>query len=464
MEAHKIIVVDDEEIILENIKDYLAGYNLRVFADPVLALKEMEKDYFDIIIVDYKMPNLSGLELLIEGKKNGSYYYGILLTAYADKDILEESINGKLITKVLEKPLRLGVLKRTVDLAIAECKKLKEEREELARLRTFFEHAPRGSAFFNSKIIGLDTSLRDVTGIVAKVADSGANVLISGETGTGKEVIARLVHSMSSRKARPFVKINCGAIPESLIESELFGHCKGSFSGASSDRTGKVALAHEGTLFLDEIAELKLDMQTKLLHVIQDRQIEQIGSNRKIDVDFLLICATNKDLEELMKENRFREDLYYRIDTVPIHIPPLRERLEDLPLLVLHFIDVYSTELNRRNITISPEAMDVCREYSWPGNIRELENVTKRVIILLEENEREISEQDMIHVLPSERGDALVSPIAQLSKRIIDKELDLKGVERLLLEDVLEHFEGSIAEAARNTDISKNRFYAIRNR
>ena len=463
MKEYKIVVIDDEEIILENIRDYFSGYNLSTYSDPLLALKEISNSYYDIVIVDYKMPGLSGLELLIESRKSNSYYYGILLTAYAEKDLLQEFINKNLITKILEKPLRLGILKTIVDSAIAECRKHKEEKKEISRLKSFYENVSGDHVYFNKKVIGLDTSLKNVTEIVSRVSDSNANVLLTGETGTGKEMIARLLHSMGSRNKGPFVKINCGAIPENLIESELFGYSKGSFTGASSDKTGKIALADHGTLFLDEIAELKPDMQTRLLHVIQDRQVEQVGSNRKLNVDFQLITATNKDLKLLIKNNLFRKDLYYRIETVPIKIPPLRERLEDLPVLISHFIDIYSRELNKKDVRISPEAVEALKKYSWPGNIRELENVINRAIILLREDDYLITEQDFTGILSDSIDDELESSIDQLAKLIIDKRQNLKSIENLLLENVLNHFNGNIMEAVRNTDISKNKFYSNKN-
>jgi DNA-binding NtrC family response regulator len=464
MKNYRIMAVDDEKIILESIKDYLYEFNVNTFIDSRQALDELKNNYYDIIIVDYKMPEVSGLELLIESRKSNSYFYGILLTAYADKELLEEFINQNLIKKIIEKPLKLSILKKLITDAIKDCKKKREEEEEVNKFKAYYENILAESNYLNRKIIGMETSLRPVFEKIIHTAKTNENILITGETGTGKEIIARAVHSMSKRKDKPFVKINCGAIPEHLIESELFGYCKGAFTGASSDKSGKIELANSGTLFLDEIGELKPDMQTRLLHVIQDKQLERLGSNKVIDVDFRLVSATNKNLKDFVHKNLFREDLFYRIETIPIQIPPLRERLNDLNSLIKYFLEIFSKELNKKNIAIDSEAVEKLKEYSWPGNIRELENVIKRAIILLPDNQYVIHEDQFFYLSLSrkENNNNFNDLIDQISKLIINKKHSLKETEKLILNSILDNFNGNVMDAVRNTNIAKNKFYRNR--
>ena len=457
----KIMIVDDEEIILESVKDFLSEYCINTFIDPTEALKELKSHYYDIVIADYRMPNLSGLDLLLEAKKANSYFYGILLTAYAEKKLLEDFINRNLIKKVIEKPLKLPLIKRNIDEAIVECKKNQDREIEIQKLKSYYENAFDDSLFMNKEIIGVNSGLKDVFITVKKVASINENILITGETGTGKELIARTIHCLSSRREKSFVKINCGAIPDSLIESELFGHNKGAYTGAYTDKKGKIELANGGTLFLDEIAELKLELQTKLLHVIQDKTVERVGGNKVIKVDFRLIAATNKDLPTQIRKKLFRQDLYYRINTVPLHLPSLRERIDDLPLLIDYFINLYSKEIGKKHVSIDQKAVERLKTYSWPGNIRELENVLKRVLILLDDNTQVIKREtfDYLFTPYTKTEYTIEKAIKQICRSIIQKKKNLKSIEKNILTSILEHFNGNVGEAVRNTAIPKDRFY-----
>ncbi|MBN2078521.1 MAG: sigma-54-dependent Fis family transcriptional regulator [Spirochaetes bacterium] len=464
MKGFRIMVVDDEEIILDSIKDYLGDYAIRVFQKPEEASRDMEENNYDIIVSDYKMPGMNGLDFLSAAREKDAYLYGILLTAYADKDLLGQFIDRDVIRKVLEKPLRLEILKDAIDQGIEECRAMREERDRTANLEIVCREAFKGLDFLNDIIIGIDGGLREVFKKVEYIAPTNENVLITGETGTGKEVVARAIHFSSARKDCPFIKINCGAIPDTLIESELFGYVRGAFSGAQRDKPGKIELARGGTLFLDEIGELQPDMQTRLLHVVQERRIERLGSNASIDVDFRLISATNRNLENAIREKRFREDLYYRINTFPIHIPPLRERDADLPLLIAYLASKYTRELGYNKIFIDDTAVEKLKGYAWPGNIRELENVIKRAMLLRGADGGAITADDFAYLFQDAGGVELSYDCAidVIKESILSTQSDLKTVEREIINSILAHFDGNVMEAVKHSGIPKDRFYRNR--
>ena len=464
MEDFRILAVDDEQVILENIQDFLHEYNLEIESDPEKAKKRFEEAYFDIVLVDYKMPKVSGLDLLMEGKSRKAYRYGILVTAYADIPLLKEFLNHGLIKQFLEKPIRLPRLKEVVDEALLWCGEERNREKELERLRIQTETQP-------DLVIGKDTTLSHIYKDLSHLAVSGENILITGETGTGKEVIAREIHRMSGREEGPFVKINCGAIPESLIESELFGFKKGAFSGAYYDKKGRIELAHKGTLFLDEITELKTELQTRLLQVIQDKEVERIGDSKAIPVDFRLIAATNREPGELTNEEVFRQDLYFRISTLHINLPPLRERIEDIELFADFFLSRYAEELGKRPVRLTPEALSQLQTYQWPGNIRELENVLKRAVILLGAN-RSVIETEAFRFLNTgnrflertcpDENEAYLRVIDRLAEELIDNRLDLKTVETDIVKAVLRRFDYKVTEAAEHSGIQKDKLYKIK--
>lgn len=463
MKDIKIIMIDDEESVLLDIKEYFDDYNVTTFSNPVEALNELKTNKYDIIVADFKMPQLSGLELLIEAKKCGAYDYGILLSAYIDKELLEEMVNKNLVTKIIEKPVKLKQLKITLDEAIAECtaKKVSETTLELVKSR--YEDLKK-ELDLKYTIIGIDKGLKPIFEKVKSVAELDVTVLLTGETGTGKEVIAHAIHSMSNRSEGPFIKINCSAVPESLFESELFGYKKGAFTDAKMDKPGKFEMANGGTLFLDEIGEMKPDLQVKLLRVLQEREVVRLGDVTPIKVDFRLVCATNVTLKDSMGKKEFREDLYYRINDFPIHLPPLRDRKSDIDDLFNFFLRKSCEEMNLHQPDVDPKVYSKLKEYSWPGNIREFENAVRRIIISLR-GSNTITGDCLNFLFPEISSTALNLDeiINILGSKIIQKELTLKNLEEQVVLAILNKFNGKVLDAVKETGIKKDKFYKYRN-
>ncbi len=371
----KILVVDDEK----GMRDFLAlvlkkeGYFVAVASDGEEALKILQKDIFDLVITDVKMPKLSGIDVLKAVKETASETLVIMITAFASTETAIEALKEGAYDYIT-KPFQIEEVKLIIRNAL-EKRRLRAEnlllRRELKGLATF------------ENIIGKSEKMQKVFETVRKVADTSSNVLIFGESGTGKELIARSIHFDSHRKDKPFVTVNCSALPETLLESELFGHMKGSFTGAISNKEGLFEVANGGTIFLDEIGETSPAIQVKLLRVLQEKEFRRIGGTKDVRVDVRIIAATNKDLDRAVAEGTFREDLYYRLDVIPIHLPPLRERLEDIPLLVQHFLTKFSQTAGKNIKGFTPEALQLLKAQEWRGNVRELENVIERVIALV---------------------------------------------------------------------------------
>jgi len=333
MKDYSIAVIDDEPAILFTIEKSLSEYRVDTFSDAKAGLEKILASPYDIIIIDYKMPGISGIEFLKTIKSRGITYFGIMITAYAEKNLLENLINDSLISKILEKPLTVKLIKEIVREAVVELDKKFKQQADRERLVMENKMLKAGR-----KIIGLDGGLKQVSEQVKAIATHPIDVLITGETGTGKEVITDLLHHLwVKEKEAPCIKINCAAIPEQLLEGELFGYKKGAFTGAERDKPGKIELAHRGTLLLDEIGEMRPNLQAKLLRVLQEKKIESLGSNTVVDVDFNLICTTNRDLIQACRKKSFRSDLYYRISTFHISLPALRDRKEDIPELISYF-------------------------------------------------------------------------------------------------------------------------------
>jgi two-component system, NtrC family, response regulator AtoC len=462
-----VLFVDDEPGILDMITDYFDHeYNISVSEDPHAALADLRRSRVDILVVDERMPGLSGRELLEAARGLGSYGYGILLTAYAERGLLEDFIDASLVRKVLEKPLDLEALSQALAEAAAECR---------ANRRTTIEEAARDARYADLLersgtarvgIVGLRGGLRTAFETAARYASGDDNVLITGETGTGKEVFARAIHALSRRARMPFVKINCGAIPESLIESELFGYARGAFSGAVAEKLGKIELADGGTLFLDEVTELRVDLQTRLLHVVQDRVLERLGSNQSRKVDFRLVSATNRDLGEAVSRGVFREDLFFRLAVLPLALPPLRERKADIREFAARYLEEFGAADSPRRV--SGEALALLESQSWPGNVRELESAFKRAL-LLSRGESELGAGAFAFLrAPRETslGGARVEEEAleSLSLLVEDGRLDPGGIEAKVLEKILLRHKDNALEAARASGLPKDRFYRIRKR
>jgi len=373
-ETHSILVVDDER----SMRDFLAimlkkeGYRVTSVEDGNQAIKAIQKDIYDLVITDIKMPGIDGLQVLQTIKELSPETLVIMITAFSStQDAVKAMKQGAI--DYISKPFEVEEIKLVIRNAL-ERKKLSEENTYLKR--------ELESKYKFTAIIGESPAMLRVLKMIEKVSNSRSTVLILGESGTGKELIARAIHQNSPRRNKPFVTVNCGAIPEHLLESELFGHMKGAFTGAIANKQGLFELADGGTFFLDEIGETTPSIQVKLLRVLQDRQFKRVGGTIDIKVDVRIIAASNKDLEKMVAEGTFREDLYYRLNVIPIYIEPLRNRKEDIPLLVEYFLKKYSEEIGKTFSRMTDEAMKLLMEYDWPGNIRELENAIERAVAL----------------------------------------------------------------------------------
>ncbi|MDR0516059.1 MAG: sigma-54 dependent transcriptional regulator [Fibromonadaceae bacterium] len=367
----KILIVDDEEIMRDMVADTLElnGHRCSVAANPQIALEQISVINPDLVISDFKMPGMTGMELLKTIKKDRPSQPFLMMTAFGSIEIAVEALqNGADHFIVKDNLQHSEILEHAVSMVL-EKHSFKKENSALRKKLS------------EKSFIGQGEKFQDLKKFVETVAPTNASVLITGESGVGKEVLARAVHYQSTRAGGPFVKINCAALPESLIESELFGHEKGAFTGALKTRLGKFELADGGTLLLDEIGEMPLAMQSKLLRVLQERVVTRVGGDGEIKVDVRIICTTNRDLKKEAESGNFREDLYYRLNVVPMHIPPLRERAEDIPNLVAYFINKFNEENGYAIEDASEEAFEMLKKQKWPGNIRQLENAVERAMV-----------------------------------------------------------------------------------
>jgi len=371
----KILVVDDEKSMCDFLSILLTGegYSVQSTSNPLSALSLVEAgEQIDMVITDLKMPEMNGLELLLAIKDRNPDVIVIMITAYATTENAIEAMKRGAYDYLI-KPFKVDEIKIIVKKAF-ENRDLKQENKVLRnqiKLQKKFD-----------TIIGISPGIRRIFDTITKIADIGSTVLITGESGTGKELIARAIHSHSHRQDKPFVTVNCGALPENLLETELFGHVKGSFTGAIQNKEGLFEIADGGTFFLDEIAETTPSIQVKLLRVLNDRKFKRVGGIKDISVDLRIIAATNQNLEEMVLKREFREDLFYRLNVIPIVVPPLRDRKVDIPVLIEHFLEKCAKLCAKDTVSISKEAVDVLTQYFWPGNIRELENVIERCVAL----------------------------------------------------------------------------------
>lgn len=374
MSQSHILVIDDDPAVRQLLAETLTGegYQVTVMSSGLEGVEAVKDQPVHVVLTDLQMPGIDGLETIDRISKIDSKIIAIVMTGYGTIDYAVRAMKAgafDFITKPFEPDTVTVVVRKALDVY-----KLKQENHLLrkaVRDQYRLEH-----------LVGTSAPMRTVLDFVEKVADSDSTVLIEGESGTGKELIARMLHFNSLRRERPLVPVNCGAIPETLLESELFGHEKGAFTGAAHTRLGRFELAHGGTIFLDEVGEMSLPLQVKLLRVLQERCFERVGGTRTINVDVRIIAATNQDLALAVQERRFRQDLYYRLHVIPIHIPPLRERRSDIPLLVTHFIAQFNQLRRTEILGMEPDALARMTEEEWPGNIRELENMVERLCVL----------------------------------------------------------------------------------
>lgn len=375
-----ILVVDDEFSVRDSLYNWFKneGYRVDTAENGMEALKKLQEGPWDIVLVDIKMPGMDGMELQRHIKKIDNTIIVIIITAYATVDTAVEAMKEGAYD-YLSKPIdpdKLSILIRNAvnqRRLIAENIQLKQKVEELS---------------LQDEIVGESPQIKKILEMIDTVAKTDATVMIRGESGTGKELVAQAIHGKSIRRYFPIISINCGAFPEGLLESELFGHEKGAFTGAQYKRKGKLEMANGGTLFFDEIGNITAKMQMDLLRVIETKQFTPLGSNKVINVDFRIIAATNSDLEKKVAEKEFREDLYYRLNVFSIQIPPLRERTADIPLIARYFLEKYARSMNKDVTDISPEAMKMLVQYNWPGNIRELRNTIERALVVVGEKNR----------------------------------------------------------------------------
>ncbi|WP_201774926.1 sigma-54-dependent transcriptional regulator [Clostridium aceticum] len=417
----RILVVDDEKNMRWAIKKALEkeAYKIYEAGNGLEAIEKFQEEMPDLILMDLKMPKMEGMEALKKIKEISEKTPVIMITAHGTMESAVEAMKiGAL--DYISKPFDIEELKVT----IAKALKVMALQEEVSYLREELEKNT------GKTIIGTSPQIQEILNIVERVASTNATVLILGESGTGKEVIANALHYSSNRKQKPYIKVNCGAIPENLVESELFGYEKGSFTGATARKIGKFEKADGGTIFLDEVGELDLSMQVKLLRVLQEREFERIGGNERVKVEIRVIAATNRDLYKMVEEGSFREDLYYRLNVIPIKLPSLRERKEDIPLLTDYFLQKYSQEVGRKNLVISEEVKKKLLNYQWRGNIRELENVIERMVLLGQGNI--ITEKDLPYeIIQEEKTEEIYRlPKEGLCIEELEKNLILQALER----------------------------------
>jgi two-component system response regulator PilR (NtrC family) len=436
----KILVVDDERSMREILEIFLKseGYSVLVANNGESAMEILKHDLFDLIITDMKMPKVGGLELLKHVKEISPDTVVVIFTAFGTTESAVEAMKLGAFDYIT-KPFQMDDIRLVVKNAL--------EKQKLQQDVSILKGQLKPPSLEN--ILGRSPSMLELFSIISKTAESNANVLITGESGTGKELVAKAVHGLSPRKDRHFVAINCAAIPEGLLESELFGYMKGAFTGAAANKQGLFELANEGTLFLDEIGEMPFSLQAKLLRVIEDGTFRRLGGISDLKVDVRVISATNKDIKALIEKGQFREDLYFRLNVLSVRIPPLRERGDDIPLLIAHFLKKFAGDKKK----FSPEAVEMLKNYQWKGNVRELENIIERVVLLCD--------RAVIGVenLPEE-----IRSVSASTKEIavprggIDFEKIIEEMEKAYLLKALEQTNGGKTEAAKLLNLTFRSF------
>jgi DNA-binding NtrC family response regulator len=438
--SYSVLVVDDEVSVTGALEVVLrdAGYEVLTAHSIADATKHLKRRYFDLIITDFRLSDATGIDLLAQIKRDSPDTEVILMSAYGSLDITIEAIKRGAFY-YLEKPYApdsvLTLTERALQFAA-----MRRENQNLKRTL-----AGESEAF---GMVGRDPRMRQINETIRTAAPSDASVLIEGESGTGKELIATAFHTQSQRAARPFIRINCAAIPHELIESELFGYKKGAFTGADRDKRGLIEAAHGGTLLLDEIAEMPLHLQTRLLRVLQERRIRRLGDEQEIAVDFRLLSATNRDTSQLLVEGLLRKDLYFRISTIKIRVPPLRERLDDIPLLANRFLERYTRQYDKKIREISAETVALLTAYDWPGNIRELESAIERAVLFCQGHS----------LLPDCLPESLqASPPGY--RIVVPSSLSMEEIEREAIMQTLERTGGNVKKSAEILRYPRPTFY-----
>ncbi|MCP3943450.1 MAG: sigma-54-dependent Fis family transcriptional regulator [Desulfobacteraceae bacterium] len=429
----RILVVDDEHVVRESLYHWFTreGYDTKIAASGNKALGILAKENFDTLFVDMKMPGMSGFELLKKVKQTYPDTTVVIITAYGSIDSAVQAMKAGASDYLLKpfKPDQLSLVMEKISQQIkinTEYRYIKRQMDKIAKF---------------DNIIGESDSMQKIYTVIEDVAKSDAPILILGETGTGKELVAKAIHVKSLRNNLPFVPLNCGALPDSLLESELFGYNKGAFTGASHSRKGFLEVVSGGTLFLDEIGEISQKMQVDLLRVLQEKKIIRLGETQQVDVDFRLLSATRQDLENKIKEGLFRNDFFYRINIISIEVPPLRERKEDIPLLAYHFLEKYCQETTKKIDTIDQKTLKSLRDYHWPGNVRELENAIERAVVL--SKSRTLTLDDF----------GILKPVVSASS--LSTTLSLREMEKQHVENILEDNNWNISRSSNILGVSR---------
>ncbi|MCU7495134.1 MAG: sigma-54-dependent Fis family transcriptional regulator [Ignavibacteria bacterium] len=439
---NSVLVIDDEKEICESIKMILEyeDYEVDYSTEAIKGVEKLTSGSFDVALLDIQMPDMNGFEVLNKLKELKLDVNVIIISAFSS---LENAVKATKLGAFdfLEKPIDRDKLLLSIRNALSQVKLVKENKELKKSLNE------------NSVIIGKSPAIENVLQVISRVAQADVRVLITGGNGTGKELVAREIHRQSQRAKESFVEVNCAAIPNELIESELFGHEKGSFTGAFQQRIGKFELANKGTLFLDEIGDMSLQAQAKVLRAIEDGKIERVGGNRKIDVDVRIISATNKNLKEEIEKGNFREDLYHRLNVIPIVVPPLKDRVEDIPLLVAHFAHEIHTKYKIPPVKFTPGAVKALQSFEWTGNVRELRNIIERIIIMMPQ--KEITDKDVFKVVPPSPSG--MDDIMNINNSFQDFK---EKAERAFILRQLEANDWNISKTAELLDIQRSHLYA----
>ena len=462
MSVEKVIMVAQEEFLRKQVAHYLRKKRIDVAECGTIqeAHDKLGNGNYDLMLLDESLPDGNGAEFLVEVNLRPAKPMVVMMGAEGSVDIAVQCMRDGAFDYLI-KPFS----NEQVEIILHKT----EQFAQVLNVNQFLTH--QESEDSESEILGESESTEQMRKLIRRVAQTDATVLIQGENGTGKELVARAMHRNSTRKDGPFIMLNCAALPENLVESELFGHEKGSFTGATNKREGRLELAHGGTIFLDEISEMSLPIQSKLLRVLQEREFERVGGNRTVKVDVRVVAATNRKLEQSVEKNEFRQDLYFRLNVVPIYIPPLRERNEDIPLLIEYFLDIYNRENIKTVNQISKEILDILMVYPWPGNVRELENCIERAVVMargsqfpftalpfnLRGSKPRVGTEGIELTIESAMKQAFLEERQSIEGEIVDLHTKLVGkAEKALIEDVLKESEFVQTLAARKLGISRN--------
>ncbi len=470
VKRYPILVVDDEQDNLDAFRfNFRKTFDILTATSGPEALQILADKPVAVVVTDQRMPKMTGVELLREVRERTPETVGIILTAFTDVDVLIEAINLGQVYRYITKPWDAKEVRGVLQYAIERFHLQQENHRlsaQLAEYTGYLNQQLHGEFDFGN-IIGESAALREVLAKVEQVAPTSSTILLRGETGTGKELVAHAIHINSPRESKPFVRVNCAALAPGVLESELFGHEKGSFTGAVERRRGRFELADGGTLFLDEVGDLPMEVQIKLLRTLQERELERVGGNETIKVDVRVVSATNRNLEKMIEANEFREDLYYRLNVFPINLPPLRDRLDDLPVLVNHFVAKFARQMGVAVGGVTADAQTKLREYNWPGNVRELENIIERATILAKGTALGIAHLDFgRRSVPTPAPSSGSGPVPVPAPAVLAQSDDGKSLAERLLDSerkeivaAVEKSRGNIASAARMLGINRSTLY-----